>query len=150
MAARVRAERMSLDFDATDTRTRRFRNAGNSCYINATLQALFAVPPVQRLYEKADLSRLLPGGDIRDDERIDGDICIANVYREARLATRKLQPMYPQIFLDRFYHEMQEDANHFSKCFLTAIFASLRVYWNSSKAKIDRLANAVHARNHDS
>ena len=98
MAARERAERMSLDFDATDTRTRRFRNAGNSCYINATLQALFAVPPVQRLYEKADLSRLLPGGDIRDDGRIDGDICVATVYREARSATKKLQPMYPNIF----------------------------------------------------
>ena len=102
MAARVRSERMSLDFDATDTRTRRFRNAGNSCYINATLQALFAVPPVQRLYEKADLSGLLPGGDVRDDERIDGDICIANVYREARSATRKLQPMYPQYFWTDF------------------------------------------------
>ena len=98
MAARVRAERMSLDFDATDTRTRRFRNAGNSCYINATLQALFAVPPVQRLYEKADLSRLLPSGDIRDDGRIDGDLCVATVYQEARSATRKSQPMYPQIF----------------------------------------------------
>ena len=78
---------MLCDSDAKDSRTRRFRNAGNSCYINATMQALFAVPPVQRLYEKADLSRLLPGGDIRDDVRIDGDFCIANVYREARLAT---------------------------------------------------------------
>ena len=100
MSASERVERMSLDFDAADTRTRRFRNAGNSCSINAALQALFAVPPVQRLYEKADLSRLLPGGDIRDDERIDGDICVATVYREARSATRKSQPMYPQIFLD--------------------------------------------------
>ena len=112
MAARVRAERMSLDFDATDTRTRRFRNAGNSCYINATLQALFAVPPVQRLYDKADLSGLLPGGDVRDDQRIDGDICIANVYREARSATRKSQPMYPQKFWT-FYHGVQDDASAF-------------------------------------
>ena len=125
---------MSLAFDTTDTRTRRFTNAGNSCYINATLQALFAVPPVQRLHEKADLSRLLPGGDIRDDGRIDGDICTATVYREARSATRKLQPMYPQDFLDRFYYGMQADANYFFKCFLTAIFASLRVYLDSSKA----------------
>ena len=98
MAARVRAERMSLDFDATDTRTRRFKNSGNSCYINATLQALFAAPPVQRLYEEADLSGLLPGGDIRDDGRMDGDIFIATVYREARSRTRELQPMYPQDF----------------------------------------------------
>ena len=77
-----------------------------------TLQALFAVPPVQLLYEKADLSGLLPGGDVRDDQRI-GEICIANVYREARSATRKLQPMYPQDFLDRFSYGMQEDASHF-------------------------------------
>ena len=89
---------MSLDFDAKDTRTRRFRNAGNSCYINATLQALFAVPPVQRLYERANLSRHFFGESKRDDEQIDGDICIATVCREARSATRKSQPMYPQIF----------------------------------------------------
>ena len=134
MAARVRAERMSLDFDATDTRTRRFRNAGNSCNNNATLQALFAVPPVQRLYEEADLSRLLPGGDIRDDERIDGDICIANVYREARSATRTLQPIYPQIFWTDFIVGCKRMPASFSKCFLTAIFVSLRVYLNSSMA----------------
>ena len=117
MSASERVERMSLDFDATDTRTRRFKNAGNSCYINATLQALFAAPPVQRLYEEADLSLLLPGGDIRDDERIDGDIFIATVYREARSRTRKLQPMYPQIFLDNFYQGMQDDANIFPTVF---------------------------------
>ena len=45
---------------------------------------------------------LLLGGDLRDDQRIDGDICIANVYREARSATRKLQPMYPQDFWTDF------------------------------------------------
>ena len=89
---------MLCDFDAKDSRTRRFRNAGNSCYINATVQALFAVPPVQRLYAGADLSRHLSGGNKRADGRIDGDIGIANVYREARSATRKSQPMCPQIF----------------------------------------------------
>ena len=149
MAASERVERMSLDFDATDTRTRRFKNAGNSCCINATLQALFAAPPVQRLYEEADLSLLLPGGDIRDDERIDGDLFIATVYREARSRTRKLQPMYPQICWTFFIRGCKTMPTSFSNCFRTAIFASLRAYWNS-EAKIDRLANAVYARNHDS
>ena len=104
---------MSLDFDATDTRTRRFRNAGNSCYINATLQALFAVPPVQRLYESSDFRAPLPGGHIRDDGRIDGDLCIASVYRDARSMTRMSEPMLPQILLDAFYYGMQDDASAF-------------------------------------
>ena len=43
------------DFETTDTRARRFKNVGNSCYINATLQALFAIPSVQQLYERDDL-----------------------------------------------------------------------------------------------
>ena len=108
---------MSLDFDTTDTRTRRFKNAGNSCYINATLQALFAVPPVQRLYERADLKHHLSGGCKRDDGQIDGDVSIAITYREARSASKKLVPMYPQIFLDNFYDGSQDDASAFFQQF---------------------------------
>ena len=84
-----------MQFDAMDTRTRRFTNAGNSCYINATLQALFAVPSVQRLYAGADLTRHLSEGCKRDDGQIDGDISIAITYREARSALKKSEPMFP-------------------------------------------------------
>ena len=89
---------MLCDSDAKDSRTRRFTNAGNSCYINATVQALFAVPPVQRLYAGAELSGHLSGGSTRADGRIDGDIGIGDVFQEARSVTRKSQPMYPQFF----------------------------------------------------
>ena len=108
---------MSLDVDTTDTRTRRFTNAGNSCYINATLQALFAVPPVQRLYGEAGLNRHLSGGCKRDDGQIDGDLSIAITYREARSASKKLQPMFPQMFLDNFYDGNQDDASIFFQQF---------------------------------
>ena len=108
---------MSLDFDTTDTRTRRFKNAGNSCYINATLQALFAVPPVQRLYGGANLNRLLSGGCKRDDGQIDVDLSMAITYREARSASKKLEPMYPQIFFDNFYDGNQDDASVFFQQF---------------------------------
>ena len=104
---------MLCDFDAKDSRTRRFKNAGNSCYINATLQALFAVPPVQRFYAGTDQSRHLSGGNKRDDGQLDGDLGIATVYREARSATRKLQPMYPQSLLDVFFQGTQDDASAF-------------------------------------
>ena len=112
---------MSLDFATTDTRTRRFTNAGNSCYINATLQALFAVPPVQRLYGEAGLNRHLSGGCKRDDGQIDGDVSIAITYREARLASKRLDPMFPQAFLDNFYDGTQDDASVFSNSFRTVI-----------------------------
>ena len=116
---------MSLDFATTDTRTRRFTNAGNSCYINATLQALFAVPPVQRLYGEAGLNRHLSGGCKRDDGQIDGDLSIAITYREARSALKKSEPMFPQIFLDNFYDGRQNDASvFFSNSFRIAIVAS--------------------------
>ena len=62
-----------MQFDAMDTRTRRFTNAGNSCYINATLQALFAAPPVHRLYAGADVTRHVSEGCKRDHGQIDGD-----------------------------------------------------------------------------
>ena len=84
-----------MQFDAMDTRTRRLVNAGNSCYINATLQALFAVPSVQRLYAGADLTRHLSEGCKRDDGQIDGDISIAITYREARSVSKK----YPYAYL---------------------------------------------------
>ena len=104
---------MSLAVDTTDTRTRRFTNAGNSCYINATLQALCAVPPVQRLYAGADLSCHLSEGCKRDDGQIDGDISIAITYREARSALKKSEPMFLQIFVDHFYDGSQDDASVF-------------------------------------
>ena len=89
-----------MDFDTADTRTRRFSNAGNSCYINATLQALFAVPPVQRLYGEASQNRHLSRGCKRDDGQIDGDVSIAITYREARLASKRLDPMLIQMLLN--------------------------------------------------
>ena len=135
---------MALAFDATDTRTRRFWTAGNSCYINSTLQALFALPPVQRLYEGADLSRHLSRGARRDDGQIDGDICMATVYREARLATKKLQPMSPRIFLEKFHQGCKLMSTNSSNGFRTALVASPRAYWNFSKGEIDHRADAVH------
>ena len=115
---------MSLDFATTDTRTRRFTNAGNSCYINATLQALFAVPPVQRLYEGVGLTRHLSQGCKRDDGQIDGDISIAITYREARSASKKLEPMYPQIFWTIFMMGIKMMPALFSNSFRIAIVAS--------------------------
>ena len=140
---------MLCDFDAKDSRTRRFRNAGNSCYINATVQALFAVPPVQRLYAGAELSGHLSGGNTRADGRIDGDIGIANVYREARSATRKSQPMYPHFFWRDFtkgHKMMQAPSSNSSRI---AIVALLRAWWDFSKAEIDRLASAVPVGNYE-
>ena len=108
---------MSLELDTTDTRTRRFKNAGNSCYINATLQALFAVPPVQRLYGGAGLNRDFSRGRKCDDGQIDGDLSMAITFREARSASKKLVPMYHQIFLDNFYDGNQDDASAFFQQF---------------------------------
>ena len=89
--------------DATDSRTRRFSNVGNSCYINATLQALFSLPPVQQLYEQGPLSTASSHGYIRDDGRFDGDLCIAAVYREARSTSKMSEPTLPQSLLDFLY-----------------------------------------------
>ena len=43
------------------------------CHINATLQALFAAPPVHRLYAGADVTRDVSEGCKRDHGQIDGD-----------------------------------------------------------------------------
>ena len=104
---------ISPDFDLTDTRTRRFGNVGQSCFINATLQALFAVPPVQRLYEGIEATLPSSEGNQREDGRIDVDRHLARVYREARSVRGNAQPMLPQFFLDRFYHGIPEDAQTF-------------------------------------
>ena len=96
-----------------DTRTRPLRNVGNSCYINACLRALFALPPVRRLYESDHRWCSLTEQARLEDGRYDCDVVLATLFREARSATPGSEAMVPQLLLELCYNGQQSDAGEF-------------------------------------
>lgn len=96
-----------------DTRTQPFRNAGASCYINATLQALFGLPSVCELCDdivnklskthkasllRADHREMDPANMVyvRQDGPLDGDVLLAITKHACDCAQSSL---YPELFL---------------------------------------------------
>ena len=115
-----------------DTRTQPFRNAGASCYINATLQAFFGLSEIRGLC--ADILRTMSHARrntlLRADHRcvddavlpqvnpegpLDGDVLLAITMHANELSTRSL---YPELFLHRVFWQpgIHEDAHE--TCFL--------------------------------
>jgi len=118
-----------MEVPQTDTRTQPFRNAGASCYINATLQALFGLPAIRLVCRNKfeGLSRekqdMLLGTDHRerDDTQfvrvrpggpLDGDILLAVTMHSAERGSGLL---YPELFLQpSFWKAMiQQDAHEY-------------------------------------
>ena len=75
--------------------TRPFQNIGNSCYLNATLQALFAVPSVQRVLEEQF-------GFYDLDEELNHDMLLAMTFADAKWDQEGGAPMEPGCLLERF------------------------------------------------
>ena len=88
--------------------TRPFVNVGNSCYLNATLQALFAVPSVQRILE--DQYNLCDS-----DEHLSYDMLLALTYADAKLdpVDPEAESMMPEYIVDPFHDGEQHDAEEF-------------------------------------
>jgi len=135
----------------SDTRVQSYGNAGASCYINAALQALFAIPSVQSFchshfaalpsqrqtqFRKADnrYPRTLSDKALWADGRwkLDGDAIFSATYQLSRELAKSSAPCLPQEFLrDVFWRAGQhQDPHEFicklldsSVCKTTALFA---------------------------
>ena len=87
------------------SRPRPFDNVGNSCYLNATLQGMFAAAPVRQL-----ATALVQLGDA-DAEILWSTDCFLATACAASLRGR--DPMVPERLLARFHDGRQHDAHEF-------------------------------------
>ena len=88
--------------------TRPYLNGDLYCFINATLQAMFASSGLKSLYW--DLTN---DANLNDDiEVADGsnDMCLARTYRLSSEAPRD-RSMRPTLITSTFYHREQEEAH---------------------------------------
>ena len=89
------------------------QNMGASCFLNATLQAVMSAAPIRRAAEnvlKQNPEIMEVARNIDDMEHLTLDEWLAATYGE--MATED-GPVAPTLFLKRYYHGQQEDAQEF-------------------------------------
>ena len=111
-------------------RPRAFRNLGSSCYMNATLHALFGSASVRRVLRglwdgtpdslRMALRDIVVGADgseamrprETDFSRCSDDVRLAVIFHTC-LEPPRAQPLIPCLLTDRYYRGEQEDAQEF-------------------------------------